>query len=444
MLIASLLAMWAVRETMRLTIENEAKSLLREEVLELELAIKQLHPDQERIEDEFKRKVLGHSLHGWFASLVAGDSELVWQSDNFPLEELAPSASFDSSAIDSFRRTTDHLVIRHQFEMPDHSKRVILIGEPTEFIKNDVWQLTKIMLGIGAAMLVVAPVSGYLLSSRAISPVSQIISSTRALKPQRLASRLPIRGTGDELDQISAEINSFVSQIARYVESQREFVANAAHELRSPITAIQTSIDVTLDRPRSIAEYQAELETVSEQCQQLRHLVNQLLELAETDANIGPAVSNPVELTALVEKSVQVFTGVAEEHGVRFTLQLQQPAIVAGNAIKLRQVINNLLDNALKFSPAGSEVLVELAPSSDRWRLTIRDSGPGVPAEMLEYIFDRFFQVDPARQRDERRGNGLGLSICRSIVELHGGTIQASNGTGGGLAVTVSLPRIAQ
>ncbi len=350
-LVASLLALLAVREAMRLTIENEARSLLREEALELELAIKQLHPDENRINDEFSRKVLGHSQHEWFAALLSDDDNVpLWKSKNFPEGTSSlPNAAAKSGV--SFERTDLRLIIRYRFRLPDQLIRTILIGEPTQFIRNDVWQLTKVMLYIGAALLVVAPVGGYLLASRATSPVREIIATTRSLDPAHLNSRLPIRGTGDELDQISSEINSFVDQISRYVKSQQEFVANAAHELRSPITAIQTSVDVTLDKERSLEEYQEELETVSEQCQQLRYLVNQLLELAETDA-VQSSTFGQVNLTELIEKSINVFTGVAEEKTVRIVAQLEPGVVVHGDPSKLRQVVNNLLDNARKIQPA--------------------------------------------------------------------------------------------
>ncbi len=430
-LIASLLAMLAVREAMRITIENEARSLLQEEVLELELAINQLSPDQSRINDEFERKVLGHSQHHWFAALLAEDGTAIWKSHNFPSEGTAQLFKQPNESPFNYERTSDRLTVRYQLTNLDKSQRVIVIGEPTEFIRNDIWQLTKVMLYIGAVLLIVAPLGGYLLARRATSPVQAIVETTRSLDPTHLQSRLPIRGSGDELDQISTEINSFVDQIARYIKSQREFVANAAHELRSPITAIQTSVDVTLDKQRTIAEYQDELETVSEQCQELRHLVNQLLELAETDASEIANTFSTVQLTQLVEKSINVFSGVAEESEIEVIADLDKDVTVRGDESKLRQVINNLIDNALKFGPRGGKVEINLAKASTGVRLTFHDTGPGVPSEKLDKIFDRFYQVDQSRQRTSRRGNGLGLSICKSIVELHGGRITAFNGSTG-------------
>lgn len=436
-LVAASLTLFAVRVAMRITIENEAKSLLREELTELKLAIIELYPDQAKINEEFERKILSHAQHGWFATLIEGQHTL-WESDNFPQEskrEIETRLTRDVT----ITQTNDRLLVVHQLIAPKGREQTIILGEPTDFIQNDIWQLTKIMLLIGAGTAFIAPIGGYFLARHATRPVRQIIATTRALDPAHLNSRLEIRGTGDELDQISSEINSFVDQIAKYIGSQKEFIANAAHELRSPITAIQTGVEVTLNKDRSLFEYREQLESVNEQCQQLRHLVNQLLELAESDSPNRFANFKSVDLVQLIETSINVFLGVAEEKGINITTDLQANVHVEGDDTKLRQVINNLLDNSLKFSPSGGDIKIKLLKNDEMVRLTFSDSGPGVPQDRLKKIFERFFQIDESRQRTPCHGNGLGLSICKSIIELHGGTIHAKNLTAG-LSVEIRLP----
>jgi two-component system heavy metal sensor histidine kinase CusS len=438
-LIAALLALLALRIAMRVTIENEARALLREELTELEFAIKEFHPDRSKINEEFERKILSHAQHGWFAALFEGEQTL-WESNNFPAESWEAAAIFSSPDF-AFTRTNNMLLVVHRLTTSDGEQQTIILGEPTEFIRNDIWQLTKTILLIGVGLVLIAPVGGYFLARHATQPVRQIIATTRSLNPAHLDSRLEIRGSGDELDQISAEINSFVSQISKYINSQKAFVANAAHELRSPITAIQTSVEVTLDKQRTVAEYQEELVVVSEQCQQLRHLVNQLLELAESDALLEKVDFQAVNLSKVVETSISVFSGVAEDRGTEIVPHLEPEVIVEGDESKLRQVVNNLLDNALKFGSADGSVKIELVDRGDAARLVIQDSGPGVPEDQLERIFERFFQVDQSRQRTTRQGSGLGLSICKSIIALHQGTIEAKN-LETGFAIEVRLPRI--
>jgi signal transduction histidine kinase len=434
-LIASLLAIFAMREAMRLTIENEARALLREEATELELAIKQLHPDQAQIDAEFERKVLGHSHHEWFAALYDDGDNVIWQSKDFDSEFAASLASPGPDDEFVVYRTSDQLVIRRLLKLPDGSRRTVFIGEPTRFMRRDVWQLTKVMLVIGAGLLVMAPAGGYLLAQRATRPVREIIATTRALDPAHLDSRLAIRGTGDELDQISAEINSFVDQISRYINSQREFIANAAHELRSPLTAIQTSSEVCLSKTRTPKEYQDQLETVSEQCQFLRRLVNQLLELAESDAG-GKVRKLDFDFSELLQKSLAIFSGVAEEKGIRLITCIPPRIRCVGDPNKLIQVLNNLIDNAIKFTPSGGTIDIELAQRDGQPCFRISDDGPGVPEDQLERIFERFFQVDPSRNS----GNGLGLSICKAIIQQHDGTIRASSQAGLTIEFLIPVP----
>lgn len=438
-LIAALLAMFAVREGMRLTIEHGAQETLRDEATELELAVTESYPDLNRIHEEFARKVLAHSQHDWFAGLLDDRGQTVWKSNNFPDEWFEDSSHRTAMRPFEFDRTSNMLLVRHPVRTNDQTRFVVILGEPTQFINNDVSDLTKVMLMIGGALLFVAPIGGYLLARRATEPVREIIKTTRSLNPSQLDNRLQVRGTGDELDQISIEINSFVDQISKYLRTHRDFIANAAHELRSPLTAIQTSVEVSLAKDRSIDEYREELETVSEQCEHLRYLINQLLELAETDAAGQTTMIEEFDMASMIRQSINAFEGVAEEKGISIQAILPAHMQVKGNESKLRQVFNNLLDNALKFGPEGGHVDVELATAADGLKLAIRDTGPGVPDDRLEKIFERFFQIDRSRQRTSPRGNGLGLSICRSIIELHGGSIHATN-LPRGLSVEVNLP----
>ncbi len=435
-LLATFLALFAARQGMRYALEQETRELLQEELTELELAVSQLYPDENRIVDEFERKVLSHGRHDWFARLMDRKLKTVWQSQNYPHEFVR---NLDTNAKPfSFFQTEDLILASHAIEIPDGERFRIVLGEPTTFIKRDVWNLTKIMLLVGGALLIVAPIGGYFLARNAMQPVREIIQTTKQLDPTNLNSRLALRGTGDELDQISGEINSFVELISHYLSGQREFIANAAHDLRSPLTAIQTSVEVCLTKARSADEYCEQLETVSEQCQFLRHLVNQLLELAELDAAV---LIDKIEfdLTELVNKSVSFFSGIADEKDIQLIARLHPKTSFQGDPAKMMQVVNNLIDNALKFTTAGGLVEIELTKTSQELNLLVKDNGAGVPADSLEKIFERFYQVDPARNRDAPHGNGLGLSICKSIVEQHGGTISAISNRPTGLCVTASF-----
>jgi len=314
-------------------------------------------------------------------------------------------------------------------------------------IDADVSKLTNLMIGAVLVTLFVAPLGGYWLAGRATHPLARIIATTARLRPSHMEERLPIRGTADELDQLSATINRFLDLIGDYLNRNREFVANAAHELRSPLAAIQSAVEVTLNGERSIEEYQEMLDDIAAQCGQLGGLVNQLLLLAETDV-VGLQIRRrPVSLDRLVARSVDMFRGAAEERGIQLTAQCGPNVSLDADADRLRQVLNNLIDNSLKFTVRGGRVDVHVDRDEPRHEIvmTVADTGFGIAPEDLPHVFERFYRGDKARGRDHARGdgahgNGLGLSICQAIVAAHFGSITVDSQPGQGSRFTVRLP----
>jgi two-component system heavy metal sensor histidine kinase CusS len=295
----------------------------------------------------------------------------------------------------------------------------------------------------GVLVLILAPLGGYWVAGYAIEPLTTILQTTRRLQPTQLSDRLPIRHTGDELDQLSHTINHFLDRIAEYLKRKREFVANAAHELRSPLAAIRSSVEVTLGAQRTPAEYEALLETVADECSQLTTLVNQLLLLAESDPSRVSKHSEYLHLERLVESSIEMFRGVAEERGVTLEIDFKPCGRISGDPGRLRQVVNNLLDNAIKFTPAGGKVRAEIEQPEGTQKvvLRVRDTGCGIPAHDLPLVFERFYRGDKGREREgPKRGTGLGLSIAFAIVNEYGGQITVESQVGEGTTFTVTLP----
>jgi signal transduction histidine kinase len=234
-------------------------------------------------------------------------------------------------------------------------------------------------------------------------------------------------------------------------------LANAAHELRTPLAAIRSSVEVAASGQRSEAEYRELLEVVIEQCSALESLVNQLLLLAESDADRLITSSEVVAFDEVVQRTVEMFQGVAEDRGIELVFNWPPSAPVAGNRHHLRQVLNNLLDNAIKFTATrfsettsengksvnGGRIEVKLLRDDARHQavLTVADNGVGIPAEALPQMFQRFYRVDRSRTREGGLGGtGLGLSICRAIVQAHRGSIEISSVQGEGTTITLVLP----
>jgi len=275
--------------------------------------------------------------------------------------------------------------------------------------------------------------------------VADVTSIASTLAPQKLDQRLPNRNTGDELDVLSQTINRLLDRIAAHLQQRHDLLANSAHELRSPLAAIRSSVEVALNERRSAAEHEELLLDIMGQCEGLEALVNQLLLLAETEAAESRERSEQVSWSDVVKSSVEIFSAAAEVADVHLSAQVQPGVHIDGNRQYLRQVINNLLDNAIKYTPAGGSVLVQLkANGMHESELRVEDTGVGIAAEDLPRVFERFYRGDKARRREHgARGTGLGLSICQSVIEAHGGKISIQSRPNGGTAVMVVLPSAA-
>jgi signal transduction histidine kinase len=319
----------------------------------------------------------------------------------------------------------------------------VRVGASLANVDAEMETLTQLMLTAFVVILFVAPLSGYLLAGRATRPLGRIISTAGRLRPSHMEERLPMRGTHDELDQLSLTINRFLDLLRDYLERNREFVANAAHELRSPLAALQSSVEVALNSERTVGEYQDLLGEITDECGQLRVLVNQLLLLAETDASTRPLEVKPVAFDKLVERSVDMFQGAADERGISLRVTSPNRIFVLASADRLRQVINNLIDNSIKFTPHGGRVSVVIHSDfiANQVVMTVTDNGKGINPADLPHVFERFYRGDKSRQREDlTHGSGLGLSICQSIIQAHGGTIQVTSDPGRGATFTVTLP----
>lgn len=434
----------SVREGVRVTLVRDLDRILEEDIKEISLGFtEEAGIDWDLLTEELDRKARGHEFHGWFIQFYDDAGQTVWSSENTPkLTGLAQHAGAPLT-VGGYR------IAVHRLPGADVRARSVCVGAQQALISRDLGRIDRLVFTVFCGVLLAAPLGGYLLAGSATRPLAKMIRTTEGLRPTQLAERLEIRGTGDELDALAVRINSLLDRIGDYLQQKRDFVANAAHELRTPLAAIRTSVEVALGGNRTSEEYQELLAQVIDECTALESLVNQLLLLAETDADRLKAYSDRVALDQVVSGAVEMFRGVAEYRGVTLSVSAFPPTPIAGNRHHLRQVVNNLLDNAIKFTAAqygnagGGEVTVTLLRDDYRHvaRLSVRDNGPGIPPEHLPHIFERFYRVDRSRSRDEgASGTGLGLSICQAIVEAHHGQLQVESKPGEGTTFTVTLP----
>lgn len=292
----------------------------------------------------------------------------------------------------------------------------------------------------GLAFLGLAVLGGLLLSRQALRPVALSIRTARGLNPSNFSARLPRTGADDELDQLAGTINDLLDRLAAYHTQVIRFTADASHELRSPLGAMRAAVEVALQNPRTAEAYRETLASIGEQCDRLTSLVNGLLLLARADAGELQVRREPLDLGAVAADVAEMFEPLAEERGVGLVFRPSPSVTVLGDSSRLRQLVTNLVDNAIKFTEAGGTVTLRVERAGGWARLLVSDTGIGIPPEHLPHVFERFYQASPARTGS---GHGLGLSICKWIVEAHGGVLQAEGnaGAGAGTSLIVSLPQ---
>ncbi len=432
-------AMLSVREAVLRALNTEFDQRLKQDMKDVQLLAKQFFTDEAEFSRAINRRALRHIHVDWFVQLFDLQGKLTWSSSYAPELSMARLAQEEMILY----REAGYQLVQARFEEPDFPPLIIRLGSTRVSIDDDIALLNWIMILASMAILVLAPLSGYFLAGRATQPINQIISTAARLQPKNLEERLPIRGSGDELDQLSRTINGMLDRIAAYIESHRHFIANAAHELRSPLAAIRSSVDVALDRLRTPDEYAALLTDVAEECARLTNLVNRLLLLAEGETGRFALRAQSARLDKIVRESVDMFEAVADSQGKELKLLGLATALVPGEEYHLRQVVRHLLDNAIKFTLAPGRITVDLAadPKTNEVVLRVSDNGIGIAAEDLPRIFERFYRADKARLREGgATGSGLGLAICHAVVSGLNGTIQVQSQPGKGSTFTVHLP----
>jgi two-component system heavy metal sensor histidine kinase CusS len=441
-LLITLMALLAVKVGARAALYREADAVLRGEVNEVTIALRDLYPNTDAVVDELRRKAAGHEERGWFTQLLTDDGKTIWKSERCPHE--VASLPVAREKFENLRQIGGYRFARRRITDPGDEPFHVRIGMATAFLDDDIDTLTRLLLPVALGLSLLTPLVGYWLALRATKPVAEILRTAEQLRPTRLGDRLQVFGTQDELDRLSLTINRLLDQVAGYVERQQQFVADAAHELRGPLAAMRSSLEVAISQDRTADDYRETLADVLEEARHLSKLTNDLLLLAETGNEHGPPLREQVDLAAIARQTVAMFGGVAEERSVGLVLQPPAGSIrVVGDASQFRQVLGNLLDNAIRFTPAGGRVTLSITNDAEPHEavLTVADTGCGIEEDHVGRIFDRFYKTDASRTHGETvRGGGLGLSICRSIIERHGGTIDVRSSVDSGSTFTVRLP----
>jgi heavy metal sensor kinase len=297
-----------------------------------------------------------------------------------------------------------------------------------------------LMLAIGLPVtLAVAVGGGFVLVRRALRPVDRIARKAEAITQANLSERLPVVRTGDELEQLSLSLNHLISRLEEAVQASRRFVADASHELRTPLAVMRGELedlaqDLTLQPPT-----RERLGSVLEEVDRLAEIVEGLLALSRLDAGEGKSAWVAFDLAELATTTAEQMGLLAEDKRIQVICDSTPGVIVEGDRARLKQVIVNLLDNAIKYTPQGGQVGLRVAREGGSAVLDVVDNGIGIPPEALPQVFQRFFRADESRSR-EQGGAGLGLSIVKSICLAHGADVEVASEPGRGSRFRIRQP----
>jgi signal transduction histidine kinase len=293
------------------------------------------------------------------------------------------------------------------------------------------------LLGIPLAV-VLSIIGGLGVGRRTLEPLSDLASQASAIGGRDLSSRLTLHRTDDELATVATSFNGVLERLSASVHQQRAFMAEASHQLRTPVSVIRTTAEVTLDQPtRNEDEYRESLDVVARQAQRLTRMVDDMFVLALADAAARPLEVSHLYLDELVDDVVDDCRALAAARQVAMRSDSDGEAPFAGDEHLLRQMLMNLVDNALRHTPSGGAVGVSLRRADNAYQVRVSDTGPGVPAADVERIFDRFVRLAAPGSEG---GGGLGLPIARWIAEAHGGTLVLGATGAGGTTFVATLP----
>jgi two-component system heavy metal sensor histidine kinase CusS len=299
-------------------------------------------------------------------------------------------------------------------------------------------ELLRAMSWLGPLIVLLAVGGGYWLTGRMLAPLTTITTTAGQITAQRLKRRIEIPDADDELSQLARTLNEMFDRLDRSFDDMRRFTADASHELRTPLAIMRTQLDIALRSDRSIEAYREVLESVRDDVQRMSKLASQLLELAREDAALQSAAPTTVVVNNLIAVAIEQLRPKADERNVSFAFQTHGEGSMQGDEDRLQRVVLNVLDNALKYSPEGGVIAIELHREADSINVRIADAGPGISAAQLPRVFDRFFRADASRSSPT--GTGLGLAISQAIVRSHGGTISLVCPPEGGTVVSIRLP----
>ena len=317
---------------------------------------------------------------------------------------------------------------------------VLLAAEPVDPISEDLKLVRQVLLIALPVIVLVVGIGGFMLATRSLAPVRRMARQAKTITDRNLHSGLDAGAASPEFQLLADSFNELLLRLDRSFAAMRRFAADASHELRTPLAIIRGEADVVLSADRTVAEYKESIAVMQDEARRLSRLVDDLLNLARVDAESVRLRIEPFYLNDLLAECCRSAQPMAASKGIELACRCVEDVMFSGDQDLLRRLVFNLVENAIRYTPAGGKVSVNLAVDGTAVRIEVADTGIGITPEAAPHVFERFYRADQARSR-EQGGFGLGLSIVKWIAESHKGTVQLSSQPGVGSTFTVLLQK---
>lgn len=316
---------------------------------------------------------------------------------------------------------------------------IVQVGQAMESQARLLDAFKRIFIITMSFLIVLAAGVGWFMARRAVSGIEAVTHTAQKISGGSLQERVPVKPRGDEIDQLATTFNQMVDRIQTLLTEIKEMSDNIAHDLRSPVTRIRGTAEVTLTTGKSLDDYENMAASTIEDCDRLLDMINTMLLISKTEAGVEKPSREEVDIAALIRQACEIFQPIAEDKNVRLSHRAPEKTLIFGDTRMLQRMLSNILDNGVKYTPSGGKIKVSLTESESRdLVISVNDTGVGISKADLPRIFERFYRCDQSRSQP---GTGLGLSLARAIARAHGGDITVTSTVNQGSTFNITLPK---
>ncbi|HEY2384815.1 MAG TPA: ATP-binding protein [Terriglobia bacterium] len=356
----------------------------------------------------------------------------------FSASDVAQYAKNKTSFLD-VQTDEGKLRLRNEVVQVNGNSYLLVVGASMQTVEDTVSSFIKALAWLIPTGVLLAAIASWFMARKALEPVAALGRAAGEIGVSQLHQRLPVRGTGDELDYLAIQFNGTFARLEKAVEEMKQFTASISHEFRTPLAVLRGEAEIALMESSTAGQYRRVLASQLEEFEKLTRMINQLLTLARAESGEVAIVHEPVDLSTMTQSLAEQLEPVAASKNVNLSWNCDPGVIISGDAGWIERIVLNLIDNAIKFTASGGHVAVSVSQNEKHRTLEVKDDGAGIPADSVPRIFERFYRADPSRA-NRADGVGLGLSLVKWAVDQHQGAIDVETNPGRGSTFRVTFP----